>query len=73
MQSVNVTMPPEALFRCAVCVAHLDAVEEAQSLLSRCKALDPEYIVAKANWRPYADQKRNEHLLSGIRRHGLLP
>ena len=63
----------EALFRCAVSVAHLDAVAEAKTLLAQCKAIDPDYLVAKADWRPYANQARNEHLLSGLRRHGLFP
>ena len=63
----------EALFRCAVSVAHLDAVAEAKTLLAQCKAIDPDFLVAKADWRPYADQARNEHLLSGLRRHGLFP
>ena len=63
----------EALFRCAVSVAHLDAVDEAKTLLAQCKAIDPDFLVAKADWRPYADQARNEHLLSGLRRHGLFP
>ncbi len=64
---------PEALFRCAVCLAHLDEVEEASALLDRCNAIDPKFITRMANWRPYSDQKRNEHFLSGLRRHNLLP
>ena len=64
---------PEVLFRCAVCVAHLDQVAEAQALLDRCKAIDPEYLATRAGWRPYPNQARNEHLLSGLRRHGMLP
>jgi adenylate cyclase len=63
----------EALFRCAVSVAHLDAVAEAKTLLAQCKAIDPDFLVAMADWRPYANQARNEHLLSGLRRHGLFP
>jgi adenylate cyclase len=64
---------PEALFRCAVCLAHIDEVEEARTLLDRCNAIDPKFITRMANWRPYSDQKRNEHFLSGLRRHNLLP
>ncbi len=64
---------PEALFRCAVCVAHLDELDEAKALLERCRAIDPNYLTKKAGWRPYADQARNEHFLSGLRRHGLFP
>jgi adenylate cyclase len=64
---------PEALFRCAVCVAHLDEVNEARGLLERCEAVDPNYLTGKANWRPYSSQARNEQFLSGLRRHKLLP
>ena len=64
---------PEALFRCAVCVAHLDEVDEARALLDRCKAIDPNYLTMKADWHPYASQERNNHLLSGLSRHKLLP
>jgi adenylate cyclase len=64
---------PEALFRCAVCIAHLDELDEAKALLDRCRAIDPNYLSRMANWRPYSDQKRNEHFLSGLRRHKLLP
>jgi adenylate cyclase len=63
----------EALFRCAVCIAHLDELDEAKALLDRCRAIDPNYLSRMAGWRPYADQARNEHLLSGLRRHGLFP
>lgn len=64
---------PEALFRCAVCVAHLDEVDEAKALLDRCNAIDPNYLLTMADWRPYLDKKRNEHVLNGLRRHNLLP
>jgi adenylate cyclase len=64
---------PEALFRCAVCVAHLDELDETQALLAKCRAIDPNYLSKMAGWRPYAEEARNEHYLSGLRRHGLLP
>ena len=64
---------PEALFRCAVCVAHLDEVDEARDLLAKCAAIDPNYVTRKSDWRPYANHERNSHLLSGLRRHNLLP
>ena len=64
---------PEALFRCAVCIAHLDEVEEARTLLARCQDIDPEYLASMSDWHPYPDEARNEHLLSGLRRHGLYP
>lgn len=63
----------EALFRCAVCIAHLDEVDKAKVLLDRCRAIDPNYLSRMAGWRPYADQTRNDHFLDGLRRHGLFP
>jgi len=64
---------PESLFRCAVCVAHLDEVGEARALLDRCKAIDANYLTKKADWHPYASQDRNDRLLGGLSRHNLLP
>lgn len=63
---------PEALFRSAVCIAHLDEVEEARALLDRCKAIDPHYVCRKSSWHPYTNKARNDQLLSGLRRHKLL-
>ncbi|MXN64931.1 adenylate/guanylate cyclase domain-containing protein [Stappia sp. GBMRC 2046] len=64
---------PEAQFRYAICLGHLDRTEDARAALERCNALEPGFVARKANWQPYADDERNQHLLSGLRRHGLLP
>jgi adenylate cyclase len=64
---------PETLFRGAVCMASIDEVDEAQGLLDRCNAIDPKFVPKMADWRPYPDQGRNDRLLDGLRRHGLLP
>jgi adenylate cyclase len=63
---------PDALFRQAVCLAHLDRVEEARALLDRCESIKPGFVAHREDWRPYADQQRNEHLLAGLRRHDLI-
>jgi adenylate cyclase len=63
---------PEALFRQAICLAHLDRVDEARSLLDRCAAIEPGFLAQMAHWQPYPDRRRNEHLLAGLRRHGLV-
>ncbi|MBZ0215444.1 MAG: adenylate/guanylate cyclase domain-containing protein [Fimbriimonadaceae bacterium] len=63
---------PEALFRYAICLAHLDRIDEARNLLDQCTAIDPAYVAGKANWRPYPDDARNRHILDGVRRHNLL-
>lgn len=62
---------PDALFRQTLCLAHLDRVEEARSLLERCEAIKPGFLAQRAHWQPCPDQQRNEHLLAGLRRHGL--
>jgi adenylate cyclase len=64
---------PETLFRCAVCLALADQVQEARELLDRCNEIDPKFVPKMADWRPYPDQGRNDRLLDGLRRHGLLP
>ncbi len=64
---------PEPLYRYAITLGHLDKVEDARAALAQCHAADPDYIAKKANWRPYADQARNDHFLDGLKRHGLLP
>jgi adenylate cyclase len=63
---------PEALFRYAVCVAHLDRADEARDLIAQCSAIDPGYVAKRAEWRPYPDEKRNAHIMDGLRRHNLL-
>lgn len=62
----------EAQFRYALCLAHLDQVQEAKTHIERCNEIDPNYVAGKANWRPYAQQARNDHVLSGLKRHGLI-
>lgn len=62
----------EALFRCAVALAHVDAVEEARALIERCRQIAPDYLAGRRDWRPYPDAARNEHLLGALERHGLL-
>jgi hypothetical protein len=41
--------------------------------LDRCNEIDPKFVPKMADWRPYPDQGRNDRLLDGLRRHGLLP
>ena len=63
---------PEAQFRYAVCLAHLDRVDEARDALEKCSSLDPGYVAEMTNWQPYPDDARNAHILDGLRRHKLL-
>lgn len=63
----------DALFRCAVAVAHLDDPDATRRLVDACLAADPDYLARKAGWSPYPDPDRNRHLLDGLRRQGFLP
>ena len=63
---------PEALFRHAVCLAHLDRVDEARTLLEQCSKIDANYVASRVDWQPYPDEKRNLHVMAGLRRHKLL-
>jgi adenylate cyclase len=62
---------PEPHFRLAVCLGHLDRVEEAQNALTECERVKPSFVESYQGWRPYADSLRNEHFFDGLRRHGL--
>ena len=63
---------PEALFRYAVCVAHLDHVEEARDVLEKCDRIEPGYVAKMKDWRPYPDDERNNWIMDGLVRHNLL-
>lgn len=63
---------PEAQFRYAICLAHLDRVDDARKALEKCSELDSEYLIHKSDWRPYPDQIRNDVIMSGLRRHDLI-
>lgn len=63
---------PDALFRKAMCVAHLDRREETESLLKRCEELRPGFLAKVSTWRPYSETARNDELFAGLRRHGFI-
>ena len=60
-------------FRHAVCLAHLDRVEEARAALAKAEELQPGFLAQKRTWRPYRDEARNEVFFAGLTRHGLWP
>jgi adenylate cyclase len=64
---------PDLRYRLAVCLAHLDRVEEARAALQDCEALEPGFLKRRASWRPYATDERNARFFAGLVRHGLLP
>jgi TolB-like protein/Flp pilus assembly protein TadD len=59
---------PNAQFLLAAALAQLDRIKEAAVALGRCERIQPGFIAAHADWRPYQDSARNEHILKGIRK-----
>lgn len=62
---------PEPHFRLAVCLGHLERIEEAKDALNECERVKPGFVESYQGWRPYADTARNDHYFDGLRRHGL--
>lgn len=64
---------PDLRYRHAVCLAHLDRVEEAKKALNECERSQPGFLAQRERWRPYSDDERNQRFFAGLSRHGLLP
>ncbi len=60
-------------YRLAIALANLDRVDEARKALAECERLQPGFLHDHAGWQPYADTERNETLLTGLKRHELVP
>ena len=63
---------PDLQYRHAVCLAHIDRVEEAKKVLDACERLEPGFLAKREHWRPYADDERNRRFFAGFVRHSLL-
>lgn len=63
---------PDLHYRRAVCLAHLDRVEQAKQSLNECERLQSGFLAKRRGWRPYSDDERNERFFAGLHRHGLL-
>jgi TolB-like protein/Flp pilus assembly protein TadD len=61
---------PTAQYLLAAGLAHLDRLKEAGMALGRCERIQPGFVAARADWRPYRDSGRNGHILYGIRKIG---
>ena len=59
---------PNAQYLLAASLAHLSRIKEAGVALFRCERIQPGFVAARADWRPYQDSVRNEHILDGIRK-----
>jgi len=68
IQPVN----PDIQYRYAICLAHLDRVEDARAALEKCRRLDPKFLSGRQNWQPYSDAERNLRFFAGLARHGLM-
>ena len=64
---------PDLQYRYAICLAHLDRVDEARDVLNECERLESGFLKKRSSWQPYSDDERNERFFAGVRRHGLLP
>jgi adenylate cyclase len=64
---------PDMQYRFAVCLAHLDRVEDARAALDSCERLRPGFVTQRESWRPYNDDERNRRYFAGMKRHGLRP
>ncbi len=62
---------PDLQYRYAICLAHLDRVEDAKSALRECERLQPEFLARRRHWRPYSDDVRNQRFFAGLVRHHL--
>lgn len=63
---------PDAHYRLAVCLAHLDRRDEARAALEECERVRPGFVMGRAGWRPYPDDQRNRHYFAGLHRLGLI-
>ena len=63
---------PDLHFRKAICLAHLDRVEEARQSLDECERLKPGFLEERQEWRPYSDSERNQRIFAGFTKHKLL-
>jgi tetratricopeptide (TPR) repeat protein len=63
---------PMGHYRLAVCLPHLDRVDEARAALERCERLRPGFLETRRDWHPYSDAERNAHYFAGLRRYQLV-
>lgn len=64
---------PNAHYLLAAGLAHLCRFEEAAAALYRCERIQPGFVAARAEWRPYQDPIANDQILDGIRKIGWQP
>lgn len=56
----------------AICLGHLDRIEDARDAAAKCEELHEGFITKRAHWNIYLDAKANEHLTNGLRKAGLV-
>ncbi|MCI0430820.1 MAG: tetratricopeptide repeat protein [Rhodospirillales bacterium] len=57
---------PHAHFILAIALGHLGRAAEARHALAECERLQPGFVAARADWRPYTDEAANAHLREGL-------
>ena len=62
---------PHAHFILAIALGHRGRAAEAQHALAECERLQPGFVAARADWRPYTDEAANAHLREGLREAGV--
>jgi adenylate cyclase len=55
-----------ARYLMGIALADLGRVEEARASLAKCNELSPGFVDSRRDWRPYADESRNERLRDGL-------
>jgi adenylate cyclase len=56
----------------AICLGHLDRLDEAKAAAQRCEQLRPGLMKRRAHWNIYLDPEANKNLTEGLRKAGLV-
>lgn len=51
----------------AIASGHMKKLDEARASLKKCDELSPGFVASRRNWRPYADEAKNEKLRAALR------
>jgi adenylate cyclase len=62
---------PHAHYILAMGLGHLGRRDEARAALDACERLHPGFATKRADWQPYPEPAKNEHLRDGLHKAGL--
>lgn len=57
---------PHAYFILGVALGHIGRTKEARDALDECERLQSGFVTSRANWRPYANEYRNQYFMDGL-------